>query len=369
MFITFHAPLLHVMNRKYFILIPSPHSSGPVKGAYALANALATTREVTLVTLKAGPGANTPLDERIRRVSLAEVSGGWRTRIQAYRQLLRKSGERKNLISISMCFSADMVNRFCGDAALTCASVRGNLLQNYRMDYGISGILLAMAHLVTLSGFDRVVAMTDAMAKQVRFYTRKQPAVIGNFVDEAALEPYRNAAMPFGPLRFVFLASLSVRKQPLLLIRAMHELRQQGREVTLDIIGSGPLLAVVRNEVRLLGLNEIVRVHGQLASPYALLASADAMVIPSLSEGVSRAALEALHLGVPCVLRDVDGNAGLVSNGENGGLFRQDSELANAMLRSAEISRCRSVRSSLLPPGFRQATATQQYMELVEAGK
>lgn len=355
------------MNRKYFILIPSPHSSGPVKGAYALANALATTREVTLVTLKAGPGANTPLDERIRWVSLADVPGGWRTRIQAYRQVLRKSGGRKDIVSISMCFSADMINRFCGDAAITCASVRGNLVQNYRMDYGVSGIPLAMAHLIALRGFDRVVAMTDAMAKQVRFYTRKQPAVIGNFVDEAALEPYRNAAMPNGPLRFVFLASLSIRKQPLLLIRAMHELRQQEREVTLDIIGSGPLLAVVQNEVGSLGLNEVVRIHGQLVSPYALLASADAMVIPSLSEGVSRAALEALHLGVPCVLRDVDGNSGLVASGGNGSLFRQDSELANAMLQSAKISRRMSVRHSLLPPGFRQATATQRYMELVES--
>ena len=51
------------------------------------------------------------------------------------------------------------------------------------------------------------------------------------------------------------------------------------------------------------------------------------MVLPSFSEGVSRSALEALFLGVPCVLRDVDGASELIHDGINGYLFNENSEL------------------------------------------
>ena len=38
------------------------------------------------------------------------------------------------------------------------------------------------------------------------------------------------------------------------------------------------------------------------------------MVLPSFSEGTSRAALESLFLGVPIILRDVDSNKDLIDN-------------------------------------------------------
>jgi glycosyltransferase involved in cell wall biosynthesis len=352
------------MKKTVFILVPSPHPTGPVKGAYALANALAHLRRVVLVFLKTGPGVNAPLHEKVEVRSLAQTEGGWRLRLAAYRKLLEDAGGRRCVVSISMCLSADWINRFCNVQAVTCASVRGNLPKNYRLDYGLLGVPLALGHLFALRTFDHVVAMTDSMASQLRLLAGLEPRVIGNFVDEGALERHRQTGTTSGPLRFVFVGSLSERKQPKLVIAAIEKLRDQ--DVELDVLGDGPLYAKLCSLVDFLGLQGRVRLHGQVANPHVILAAADAFVLPSRSEGVSRAALEALYLGVPCVLRDVDGNADLLAVPASGALFVRDEDLATAMLQAAQFSRDCSGRNSLLPQAFQQISAASKYLYLLE---
>lgn len=354
------------ITRSIFILVPSLHPTGPIKGAIALCNALADCRCVTLVTLKPGPGADSPLHPAVRVIHLA-AEKSWRRRCAGYRDLLAKAGGRAKVASISFCFSADLVNLACRHQAIVCASVRGNLVQNYRMDYKVPGVLLGMVHLIMLRGFDHVVAMTDAMAKQVRFYAGRRPEVIGNFVDEAPLTRFFYSAKPEGPFRFVFLGSLTPRKQPLLLLKAIDILHRHGKDVRLDLVGEGPLRVRLEAEVLRGGLTEIVTLHGHLAEPHGLVAQSDVLVLPSLSEGLSRAALEALHLGIPCVLRAADGNVDLISPGVNGFLFDRDSDLPHAMLEAANWSRSRHFPgASLLLPAHRQKTAAMQYLALLE---
>jgi glycosyltransferase involved in cell wall biosynthesis len=234
------------------------------------------------------------------------------------------------------------------------------------MDYGLIGVPLAVAHLAALGSFDHIVAMTDAMSDQVKRYSRKAPAVIGNFVDEGVIDPYRVQREAKRSLNFVFIGSLTSRKQPLLLITAVKKLVLNGVNISLDIIGDGPLRQQVEAEVARLSLSKVIRLHGHLSEPYHLLAGADAMVLPSLSEGVARAALEALYLGVPCVMREADGNGELLFTGYNGTLFRRDEELAEAMLSAARIVRDETNRVSLLPKAFRQHEAAKRYLELME---
>ncbi len=354
------------MIRKVFILVPSDSPAGPVKGAYALANALATRREVSLVAVKRGPGAQADLDKRVRHICLADLAPGLLGRLQAYRRLLRDGGGRARVASLSMCLSADAFNLLCRPFAVTGASVRGNLLANYRLDYGRAGVPLAILHLFSLRWHDRVVAMNEPMAKQVRQYAGCEPAVIGNFVDEAALDRWRVAEKGSGPLRFVFVGSLTERKQPWLVVDALAQLREQGVSAIADFIGTGPMQARLLEAASRHALGPSVRLHGFVNQPGALLAGADAMVLPSLSEGTSRAALEAMYLGVPCVLRAADGNAELVQEGCNGALFEKDSDLAAAMHRAAKVGRSRVEHTSLLPAGFRQVPAALHYLELLE---
>lgn len=351
--------------RTIFILVPAPFPTGPIKGAFALANALASIRRVVLVFLKEGPGVDAPLHEQVEVVSLARTPGGWSGRLAAYRDLLEGAGGRPQVGSISMCLSADLINRFCRRHAVTCSSVRGNLPQNYRLDYGWPGVPLALGHLLALRAFDHVVAMTRSMAAQINTLAALQPKVIGNFVDETALERYRQIDGPVsGPLRFVFVGSLSVRKQPELVISAIEKLADH--DVQLDVLGDGLLREKLSGVVESKELQSRVRLHGQVYDPYPVVSTADAFILPSRSEGVSRAALEALHLGVPCVLRNVDGNSELLDAPGSGALFMRDDDLVAAMLKAAAYTRDRAGRPSLLPQRFRQDIAASQYLDLLE---
>ena len=332
-----------------------------------MANALVPIRRISLIYLKDGPGADANLDVRVEKISLATIPGGWWGRLRVYQRLLRDAGGRENVVSLSMCFSADLFNRFCSGDAVICSSVRGNLTQNYRHDYGMIGTCLAIAHLLAIRSFDHVVAMTEAMAKQIHSITGVKPKIIGNFIDEQNLECFRSASPSAdGGFHFVYVGSLTIRKQPALIVHAIGLLISQGHDVKLDLIGDGPLIESVSAIVVKNGLQEHVQLHGQVRNPYALIAGADAFVLPSRSEGVSRAALESLHLGVPCVLRNVDGNAELLSEPAAGELFSSDIDLPRAMVEAASRGRARSTKSSLLPPSFRQSLAAMQYLQLIE---
>lgn len=349
-----------------FVLVPSLLPASPIRGAIALANGMAGLHEVTLVNLKAGSGVNALLDPRVKQMSLAHVSGGWAGKLRAYQHLLSTAGGRKDVASISMCFSADLLNRCCHAHAFTCASVRGNLPENYRLEYGPAGYVLSLLHLQVLRDFDRVTAMSSAMAAQLARHLGRAPEVIGNFVDEAELEPYRQVQLPRSGVRLAFVGNLSHLKRPDLAVQALGVLHPDAR---LDVIGVGPLRGKLERLVRRLDLGSRVVFHGYLAEPFTKVAKADVLVLPSLTEGISRAALEALHLGVPCVLRDVDGNQELIRPGYNGELFARNEDLPQAIHAALTINLTPAARfrESLLPSNFRQKYVVDRYLDLIES--
>lgn len=353
--------------RRIFVIVPSATLSSPMKGAAALANALSRERDVTLVALKTPLGGFDLLADAVRRVALSEA-GGWPARFMALRRLLRDAGGRPSVAAISLCLSADIATSRCRDLAVTCSSVRGNIVKVYPETYGAAGRWIAHRHLGLLRRFDHVVSMTRAMAAQVERHTGKPSAVIGNFVDEAALTPFRQQRPAGDALRFVFTGSMIRGKQPHLLIDAMAQLQARGVAARLDMVGDGPLRPELEARSRSLTCSEAVVFHGHVSVPYGIVAAADALVLPSLTEGMSRSALEALFLGVPCVLRDVDGNSELLHGDDSGSLFHRDQDLAEVMVEVARRSRHAADKPNLLPASMRQSSSAARYRELVEGG-
>ena len=157
-------------------------------------------------------------------------------------------------------------------------------------------------------------------------------------------------------------------KRPHVLLDAVRRLQVQGVAARLDAYGDGPLLSELRQQARAMPVPDSVCFHGHVDDPSGAVAAADALVLPSLTEGISRSALEALYLGVPCVVRDVDGNRELIQAGRNGSIFAADDQLATAMLDTARWSRARAgERDNLLPEAFRQSTAARMYLQLLES--
>ena len=291
------------LKDRVFIILPSNSPSGPIKGAFAMANGLVDTYKVTIVYLKSGNGVNAYLDPRIKEIILKNRFG-FIGKVFRYRHLIKSNYIN---ISVSMCFSADIANLFCNDITTIISSVRGNLPSNYYYDYGFIGIFLAYLHLNLLRNFDEVFAMSKSMMKQIKRITNIDSKLLGNFIDEQSLESFRfvkgNQPKKFN---IVFIGSLSSRKQPLLLLDIFKQI--PNHNLTLNFLGDGPLKKRLKSKINKLGLDQKVNIYGFVTSPYSIIAKSDILVLPSKSEGIARAVLEALYLGLKCIVFDIDAN-------------------------------------------------------------
>ena len=87
---------------------------------------------------------------------------------------------------------------------------------------------------------------------------------------------------------------------------------------TLVIVGDGPLRAELEHEAAARRLGRSVRCLGSQRDVNAFYHMADVFVLPSTSEGLSNALLEAMAAGLPAVASDVGGNREVVEHGVSG---------------------------------------------------
>lgn len=121
--------------------------------------------------------------------------------------------------------------------------------------------------------------------------------------------------------RLLFVGRLSVQKNPVFLIEALAKLPR--RDWHLTIVGDGPLLTAVRESIEAHGLVASVTLAGWLAAPAVqqALSVSDILLMPSLSEGLPVAAIEALKYGLAIVASDIPGVRDVLENGVNGCTF------------------------------------------------
>lgn len=81
------------------------------------------------------------------------------------------------------------------------------------------------------------------------------------------------------------------------------------------LVGDGPLRAEIGALVRTLGLDERVRLLGWRNDVDSILGAADVFVLPSYTEGMPNAALEALSAGVPLIGSDIPALQELAAGG------------------------------------------------------
>ncbi|MBN2119191.1 MAG: glycosyltransferase family 4 protein [Anaerolineales bacterium] len=119
------------------------------------------------------------------------------------------------------------------------------------------------------------------------------------------------------------------------LIQAMPKVIRRFPTAKAWICGDGPLRAQLESQIVELGLSDHVRLLGSRDDVSLLLATADIFVLPSRSEGLSRALMEAMAAGIPVVATNVGGIRDLITDGVHGLLVpSEDSErLAQSILQ------------------------------------
>jgi glycosyltransferase involved in cell wall biosynthesis len=123
-----------------------------------------------------------------------------------------------------------------------------------------------------------------------------------------------------------------VKNHPMLFAAAAM-LNRRGTPFRLRLVGDGPLRARYEEQCRRLGIQDQVEFLGYRTDMPELLADTDIAVLTSIKEGLPRAAIEAMAMGLPVVATRAPGTREVVRHGETGLTVEIGDEtgLANAL--------------------------------------
>ncbi len=161
------------------------------------------------------------------------------------------------------------------------------------------------------------VAYVTAAALQARYPARGWSTSYSSielnddaFVDETVVRR-RATARTATTANLVFVGTLSqLYKGQEVLVDALAMCRAHGLDITLAVVGDGVYRSSLEARAHAKGVAEAIRWHGQVAAGPAVRAvvdGADLFVLPSLTEGLPRAMMEAMARGVPALGTRVGG--------------------------------------------------------------
>ena len=198
-------------------------------------------------------------------------------------------------------------------------------------------------------GFDQVIAVSREIYEELKAHGVPQDRlrlVHNAIVVERYVRTGKRGAMAVllgktvaQPI-IASIGRLSAEKGHADLVEALALVKKAGRKFTMVFIGDGPERERLARQVAALGLEDAVYMPGYIREPQALLEEVDLMVLPSHTEGLPNAALEALLMEVPVLATRVGGTPEVIVDGETGRLVspRSPEQLAGAIQEFSDDS-------------------------------
>ncbi len=120
-----------------------------------------------------------------------------------------------------------------------------------------------------------------------------------------------------GKIRLTLVGTLDrLYKSPDTMLESVAQLVRQGFDVSLNLVGGGRLMGSMQELSEKLGTQDVVTFHGHVSSREELiqiLLATDIFVLPSRQEGLPRAMIEAMAVGLPCIGGTVGGFPELIA--------------------------------------------------------
>ncbi len=132
----------------------------------------------------------------------------------------------------------------------------------------------------------------------------------------------------------IFVGTIARFKGINLLLDGFEILQSRHDDVNLVIVGNGPDINDVREQIQTSPSSDSIHLQGQMSHSEALteISKSDVLVLPSEREGLPRVIVEAFELGTPVISTPVGGVPELIEDGETGLLVEREPEnIADAL--------------------------------------
>ena len=187
------------------------------------------------------------------------------------------------------------------------------------------GIWHDAGSIITVSSFTRDLAKKS--------YPEINAELIFNGVDMDAIKP--DSLEVHTPVQIVFAGRFMTQKNPLLIVEVLNNLKNLPWHCVM--MGDGPLKPAVEQKIKETGMQDRFSLTGWI-NPEQVLSiyqGSDILFMPSRSEGLPVAGVQAVAMGLAPVLSDVGGCSDLLIQNESGYLFQSgDTEGFTEALRS-----------------------------------
>lgn len=222
-----------------------------------------------------------------------------------------------------------------------------------------NGLLDRLGFLIATRIFFQSPLTRDRRYPWLRRFFSKKIGIIPNGIDlselaqigeEARSAVRRELNIQSDRVNIICLGQISPLKGSDIMIEALARLKQSQRTFHCYFVGD-PVLEkyksfyrVLLDRVRELGLQNDVTFTGWRRDATVILSQMDLLVHPSLTEGVPKAVMEAMALGVPVIASNVGGTAELVISGRTGTLIPSNSQkaLEEALIQTIDSATLRA---------------------------
>ena len=160
------------------------------------------------------------------------------------------------------------------------------------------------------------IGISDIVAKSIEdCYKMKNVPVVYNGV---VCKNYAGEKILHSGVNIITTGTLYEVKNHKYLIDCFYQLTHKHNDISLTILGNGPLREDLQKHVEKLGIPDKVFLAGEVADVRSYLLKADIFASTSLFEGLPLSMLEAMAAGLPIVANDVGGIPDIVKDGFNG---------------------------------------------------
>ncbi len=175
----------------------------------------------------------------------------------------------------------------------------------------------------TAKALDGTLACGQSVADRIKAVTGKNPLCVYGVLDLEEFSPAtekiparKDLGLPFDKTIALYAGYLTKRKGVFELLEVIYRVQQQCPDILLVICGAGPEETALRRLVREKGIEDMVRMAGEV-EPERMnkwMQASDLFVLASHTEGMPNVVTEAMACGLPVVATAVGGLPGAIGD-------------------------------------------------------